>query len=56
MTYFEGNTRVSAQNDNVYSFHNNIKVNRPCSSIDTTDFLTMDEITFTGFSVQVTKQ
>ena len=33
MKYFEGKTVVSAQKSNIYMLHNNIKVNRACSSI-----------------------
>ena len=33
MRYFEVNMAVSAQKGNIYSFHNNVKVNRACSSI-----------------------
>ena len=33
MIYFEGDTVVSAQKRDIYSLHNNIKVNRSCSSI-----------------------
>ena len=33
MRNFEENTMVSGQKGNIYNFHNNIKVNRACSSI-----------------------
>ena len=33
MTYFEGNTVVSEPKSDNYSLHNNIEVNRACSSV-----------------------
>ena len=33
MTYVEGNTMVSEPKSDIYSLHNNITVNRACSSV-----------------------